>query len=98
MTDETKHTQGPWFANKSSADFCNVCVGSGEYDPAVAAVHPNSFSDIFGAETEANARLIAAAPEMLDALKAAWAKRPDNWDNEWDQVESAIAKAEGRSK
>ena len=49
-------------------------------------------------ETEANARLIAAAPEMLAALKDLW-----GWEDviaEWDkelhgQMRAAIAKAEG---
>lgn len=53
---------------------------------------------------EADARLIAAAPDLLEALKAIAANSDE--ENEWDAVEklhanlaaadAAIAKAEGR--
>ena len=44
---------------------------------------------------EANARLIAAAPDLLAALKAAVACRIDgNW---YEQSKAAIAKAEGKA-
>jgi hypothetical protein len=60
-------------------------------------------------EAEANARLIAAAPEMRDALKAliaAWDKTGEhgdwdcaeginNVDQWWDVARAAIAKATG---
>jgi len=61
-------------------------------------------------ETEANARLIAAAPDLLEACKAivAWGDRwcyrdlsqPQNakTDGPWEQLGAAIAKAEGRSQ
>jgi hypothetical protein len=47
---------------------------------------------------EANARLIAAAPDMLGALKAAWAWFNDEHrdDHAWSLVQAAIAKAEGK--
>lgn len=45
---------------------------------------------------EANARLIAAAPELLEALKdAKFALYGNGWAN--PKMEAAIAKAEGRS-
>lgn len=44
----------------------------------------------------ANARLIAAAPDLLEALKAAVAVA-DRDTNEFNLAHSAIAKAEGRS-
>ena len=49
--------------------------------------------------SETDARLIAAAPELLEALKIVAGS--ENWrcseDGEWDIVNAAIAKAEGRS-
>jgi hypothetical protein len=51
----------------------------------------------------ANAQLIAAAPEMLAALKVAEAHLYDSWQNhaggsdDLETVRNAIAKAEGRS-
>ena len=67
----TKHTPGPW---KTEKDDGHTCVYSG-------AAHPNGrrnyvhhgceerHRDI--EESQANARLIAAAPKMLEALKLA---------------------------
>jgi hypothetical protein len=56
----------------------------------------------------ANARLIAAAPQMLAALRAALEAMGDSYDATdaageegdalWDQVAEAIAKAEGRTE
>lgn len=53
------------------------------------------------AEVEANARLIAAAPELLDTLRRLVDVLNDDLDPEqcavWDAAVAAIAKAEGRS-
>jgi hypothetical protein len=55
---------------------------------------------------EANANVLAAGPEMLDALRLLHANaRPQNWDDDedpeqlaaWRALDAAIAKAEGRS-
>lgn len=78
MTDENKtvmggqsHTPGPWERGDGAA---NGCAGYIYCDDATgSAVASVVFSpDFIGrsdAETEANARLIAAAPELLEALK-----------------------------
>jgi hypothetical protein len=87
----TKHTPGPWF------------VGYGTHSCAVY-MKPVSegwlvrdqiarFDRDGNGEGEANAKLIAAAPELLAALKQ-WADNPDGWNV--DQVTAAhalIAKA-----
>lgn len=46
-------------------------------------------------ETEANAHLIAAAPDLLEALKGVMAIA-DRKTDEFDLARAAIAKAEGR--
>jgi hypothetical protein len=71
---------------------------------------PVEATEFYTEEREANAALIAAAPEMLAALKAAWlayepqyisacaedSERTD-LDDAFDGVRAAIAKAEGRA-
>ena len=53
----SKHTEGPWTAKPFDRTWV-VCFGGDEY--LIGGVHLNR---------EANARLIAAAPELLEALK-----------------------------
>ena len=50
---ESKHTTGPWHASRKSVYVSNV--------------HNKCVAEIFDRH-EANARLIAAAPELLEAL------------------------------
>jgi hypothetical protein len=68
-------------------------------DPTVIASVRN-FTQAYDYQAAANARLIAAAPELLDALIAALDVLPDCDNGEADavivQVRAAIAKAEGR--
>lgn len=84
-----KHTPGPWTVGYND----NQCVYS-DYRQ-VASVQCNQ------KEWEANARLIAAAPELLEALKEvlAWASYgvPNARKEQMRKaVGGAIAKAEGR--
>ena len=60
-----KHTLGPWNCNKASAGGREIIVS--EVSPVDVAVL--SHRDKTQAEINANARLIAAAPEMYEALK-----------------------------
>ena len=57
----SKHTPGPWTADRTHDDVVMVDAGSG-----------SAICDVYGdysGEREANAALIAAAPEMLAALR-----------------------------
>ena len=62
-----KHTPGPWVTN----DRYKTSVNAGKKHIAMV----NQFkigdveSDVWGEEHEANAQLIAAAPELLEALE-----------------------------
>lgn len=88
-----KHTQGPW---KRGVTSPKIYGADGE--PVARAWH-----DRDAIEREANARLIAAAPELLEALEAAeTALIKDMEDPEgfnWEQsgllpkIRAAIAKA-----
>lgn len=84
----TAHTPGPWNAEPMTGRGAWVKGSSGEW----AAL---SCGDT-DATAEANARLIAAAPDLLAALK----KIVFDWDGEPEdmiEAQEAIAKAEGRS-
>ncbi len=103
----SKHTKGPWKITRGwiasehpDADGDEmVIVKGGEPGFSLYGVPP-------AFEKKANLRLIAAAPELLAALKAICAQQSDsnvmkNYTplqnyNVWHAVEAAMAKAEGR--
>lgn len=85
-----KHTPGPWYATpQGSRGFeigeveIGMVIADGPGDP----------------EAEANARLIAAAPDLFEAAKALEKCRRDKgWIGPaLDQIAAAIAKAEGKT-
>ena len=104
----SKHTPGPWFENvmPTSAGSA-ITINSADHRIAIIYVDgirkgiddelPRSI------QNRANARLIAAAPELLEALKAyeAWADPTICRDAELRairiQIRAAIAKAEGKT-
>jgi len=120
---KTAHTPGPWNANgevievtgsdgKTDPLWCGDIHPTGKYRGAICRIqsadHLGS-SAIGIAEAEANARLMAAAPDMYEALKKAESALIDAIEvvigrevTERDitpplhRVRAAIAKAEGR--
>jgi len=96
MTD-VKHTPGPWYFNQK------YCIGPrvNTYDQSDGMFHP--LADVYGVNRDANARLIAAAPDLLAAAKRAL-NFIENTEGEigcslesGELLRAAIAKAEGRS-
>lgn len=82
------HTPGPWRADGED-------VFSGHTCQATHIANANPIRDMFRRTAEANARLIAAAPELLEALKDALAVHGDTYS--WGaKALAAIAKVEGR--
>jgi hypothetical protein len=59
-----KHTNGPWFVQPKSDVYTNIIRPESNYGSIIASC-PQSSTD----ETKANARLIAAAPDLLNALE-----------------------------
>lgn len=100
----TKHTPGPWRVEQDGNMNPNLTFricGPWIHRKSSARQPYHALAD-----TEANARLIAAAPELLEALKLAYqqfddaihCRRPSMHPLEYAKVlRAAIAKAEGRS-
>jgi hypothetical protein len=98
-----KHTPGPWRADvdTNAQDDMRHGVVADCNDLWVAALYRSGTSPInehsseAEAEVAANARLIAAAPELLAALRVMLAHQMNDITAECDQARAAIAKATG---
>lgn len=55
------HTPGPWRVLDGVADGGGICIG-----PEIDGVGAHCTINFNGGDSEANARLIAAAPELLE--------------------------------
>lgn len=95
-----KHTPGPWRIDPT----CNADIQSADGTREIATVitgfnsfaivHPNGAENL--SEAEANGRLIAAAPELLEALRAMLAQHHGGSvvsEAHWTAARAAIAKA-----
>jgi len=95
----SKHTPGPWRIKWGENIF------GGERLVANAGSHQQNFdTEKAAAENKANARLIAAAPDLLEALKAVVTEDGKGWtnltvgsDSTLAAAVAAIAKAEGKA-
>lgn len=102
MTEQqAKHTPGPWGIETEHALITIGASGAGK----IACV----FQTVLAGDPKANARLIAAAPELLAALKETLETLGDIADKlahgspmrndleaQYAAIRAAIAKAEGR--
>ena len=103
-----KHTSGPWFRTVSQHNgetVCDICTAADNGEPKEMIARVNhcvitpglAISD----EARANARLIAAAPDLILALEEMLAifGEHEQYDDESAQVitqtRAAIAKAKG---
>lgn len=93
---ELKYTPGPWFITGDMTLYVESRVGGGLIQE-VAACGPTGADGGYGPQQQANARLIAAAPDMLQALQAFVENSSVhvNAPNECEAAENAIAKATG---
>ncbi len=94
---EVKHPPGPWNCNRrSAADRAIICAENAPIDICVLSNRDKTITEV-----DANARLIAAAPELLDALQKLCAIQEHgdgaSWAAERDEAHAAIAKATGKT-
>lgn len=95
----TKHTQGPW--THDGAANIHLADSSGGILGDVPLFSLDFHSPLFESRPEqckANAALIAAAPDLLEALKEALKFLPEGQNGPWPvkaAAIAAIAKAEG---
>lgn len=91
---EKKHTPGPWDYGEDRLGRKRVFAQNREI---VRALSRHGNRTLSKTERDANANLIAAAPELLAMLKMAqlWLDVDGRYDMQG--INAAIAKAEGRS-
>ena len=88
----TAHTPGPWITDSKER------TDTARYIMAAARPFPHTIARIDlvnRAEDEANATLIAAAPDMYEALRELIAVKPNSDAPEWVAARAAIDRAEG---
>ena len=98
------HTPGPWSYNRDEGGEHGHVVSTGEYNICEL---PDA-GDGASPDTEANARLIAAAPDLFEAAERALQALQENYDRydncQWHDpderdayvaLRSAIAKSKG---
>ena len=87
------HTKGPWKANKEEEGQWDIDAWFDEsVTVAVVLNEP---------EAQANARLIAAAPELLEALESVYASAPFasyRGDGELEECEQRVQEAIRKAK
>ena len=93
----TTHTPGPWGIEQTGQTNWIGRMrsdGSGKIDEIVTSTDRFKLTPKATFRNDANARLIAAAPELLEALKEVVAIS-DRKHDAWDRAKAAIAKASG---
>jgi hypothetical protein len=95
-----EHTPGPW--EVGGPDDAYIFAGSGSKQKRIAEIIEDELDSEFDycstEEANANAQLMAAAPEMLAALEklVGWAQYMGGWDAlVWKDAREAISKAKG---
>ena len=91
-------TPGPWYVTGKRTRYVDARIDGGLIQE-VAACGPTKADGGYGPQQEANARLIAAAPDLLDELLSIldWAvtERAPLRNQEIESIRKVIAKATG---
>ena len=86
------HTPGPWFLSREGGHIRYLVRPD-----AAANICKLHHTGMDPKESDANARLIAAAPELLEACRVcATALTKAQWEQGQEMAADAIAKVEGR--
>ena len=100
-TEAAKHTPGPWliggarYVYAAGQDGANICAVGEPRASTTVGYTPLELGSKDNEEAYANARLIAAAPDMLALLKDLHSHGYTT-SQDHDRVAAMIAKAEGR--
>ncbi len=95
---KTSHTPGPWMREKRivfTLAHAGWRRGVEQFSNWFSA-HVQGYGGVSPEELEANARLIAAAPDLLVCCKAALLAFETNAAMDWSDLRYAIDKAEGK--
>lgn len=89
-----RHTPGPWFWEGGGiSGYTGTLFGAGDKKVFDSGAFDNMWFSRYGPEDNANARLIAAAPDLLEAVEDALPHVHN--DRVTDMMRAAIAKARG---
>ena len=66
----TQHTPGPWEASEAKDPANRIIVGPNPHFPGKRMTLADVFGFTGAESAEANARIIAAAPDLLEALRS----------------------------
>jgi hypothetical protein len=100
MKTEFRHTPGPWKIFYPTVDECGFGIDTADKQKSIVVM--DTEAGIYSAETReedlANAKLIAAAPDLLEALTyVQWWINVNNEGNnvnlDFDKINNAIKKA-----
>ena len=90
----TRHTEGPWEVKASTAFPGRYLIAQPRAETPVLAV-ATTVEVPLAAEEEANARLIAAAPDLLEALGGLLLAVPEipgaSWLDQWEELPAVLA-------
>ena len=91
---KSNFTPGPWTTKKLDIGTYDVCrCGNDGLRTRVCRLHASQIEPEHGGTIEANAKLIAAAPNLLAALERLAHPMAD--DDDLDYARAIIAKAKG---
>lgn len=95
--NKPKHTPGPWAAHEGTRDEFKLSRSERTDHAWVVCTDSNGLpiAEMCLGTPSANARLIAAAPEMLQALKDFVKLREGDLGPDLEPLKAAIKKAEG---